>query len=255
MNRKYIYSYKQGSKSAKSLARSLGIKRIKHTRSRFRATQNKTIINWGCSELPSYITGNGLLGSILNAPSVVRLASNKLSCFTYLEECGVKVPFFTTEQEVAQQACDDGTTVVVRHLLQGHSGRGIELCEEGDHVPSAPLYTAYIKKKDEYRVHVFRGEVLSVQRKARREDCPDDEVNWKIRNHSNGFIFARNEDRDIPQEVSDEGLKAVEALGLDFGAVDVLWNTRKGAFVLEVNTAPGLEGETLDEYTRAFQRL
>jgi glutathione synthase/RimK-type ligase-like ATP-grasp enzyme len=47
---------------------------------------------------------------------------------------------------------------------------------------------------------------------------------------------------------------AVAALGLDFGGVDVIWNERRQmAYVLEVNTACGLEGQTVNDYAEAFR--
>ena len=76
----------------------------------------------------------------------------------------------------------EGNTVVARTILNGNSGAGIVLVENEEQLVDAPLYTVYIPKKQEYRVHVFRGQVLDVQRKARKQDVPDDEVNWKIRN-------------------------------------------------------------------------
>jgi D-alanine-D-alanine ligase-like ATP-grasp enzyme len=43
---------------------------------------------------------------------------------------------------------------------------------------------------------------------------------------------------------------------LDFGAVDVIYNRAQDkAYVLEVNTAPGLEGSTLDNYVEAIQKV
>ncbi|MNY63636.1 hypothetical protein D3C86_2006230 [compost metagenome] len=49
---------------------------------------------------------------------------------------------------------------------------------------------------------------------------------------------------------------AVNAIGLTFGAVDVIWNEyRHQAYVLEVNTAPGLTGTTLEKYAEAFRGL
>src|SRR5690606_32924060 len=79
-------------------------------------------------------------------------------------------------------------------------------------------------------------------------------VNFMIRNHRNGFIFQRNE-ITIPADVEVQATKAFEASGLDFGAVDVIWNEHEGrAYVLEINSAPGLEGTTLDNYVAAFKR-
>jgi D-alanine-D-alanine ligase-like ATP-grasp enzyme len=56
--------------------------------------------------------------------------------------------------------------------------------------------------------------------------------------------------------VDNAALGAVSALGLDFGAVDVKCN-RQGtrAAVLEVNTAPGLQGTTLRKYAEALMGL
>lgn len=116
----------------------------------------------------------------------------------------------------------------------------------------APLYVKYIKKQQEYRVHVFNGSVIDVQRKMRRTDTPTEEVNWKIRNHSNGFIFGR-EGVELPTSATDMCVAAVQAIGLDFGAVDVIYNERSDTYyVLEVNTACGLIGTTLDKYKTAI---
>ena len=56
----------------------------------------------------------------------------------------------------------------------------------------------------------------------------------------------------IKEEAKNAAIKAVEALDLDFGAVDII-ETRQGEiFVLEVNTAPGLEGKTVESYGNAI---
>jgi glutathione synthase/RimK-type ligase-like ATP-grasp enzyme len=114
------------------------------------------------------------------------------------------------------------------------------------------LYVEYIKKKEEYRVHVAFGHIIDVQRKGRNRDVPDEDVNWQVRNHGNGFIYMRG-GVDIPDCCRSLALAAVESLGLDFGAVDVIWNEHEDRwYVLEVNTAPGLSGTTLEKYADAF---
>jgi glutathione synthase/RimK-type ligase-like ATP-grasp enzyme len=42
------------------------------------------------------------------------------------------------------------------------------------------------------------------------------------------------------------------ALGLDFGAVDIIQDDGGNFYVLEVNTAPGLEGQTIKSYAEGF---
>lgn len=142
--------------------------------------------------------------------------------------------------------------VVCRTLLRGHSGRGIVIADDVSELVQAPLYTQYIKKQSEYRVHVFFGEVIDIQKKMRRSDTPDSEVDWRVRNHSNGFVYGRDEVR-LPDGAQQLCIEAVSALGLDFGAVDIIHNAHYDEYyVLEVNTAPGLSGTTLEVYTDAF---
>ena len=150
----------------------------------------------------------------------------------------------------------DGEMIVVRQLARGHGGRGIMLISGEDEIPDAPLYTVYKKKKAEYRIHVFNGQVIDVQQKRLRKPADDEEItaNHQMRNFDNGWVYCR-EDVLAPDAVLDEAVKAVKVLGLDFGAVDIGWNEHyQTPYVYEVNTAPGLEGTTLEIYLNAFKR-
>lgn len=256
-----IYAYKQGSASALALAHGLGIKVIKHEGSKFRGSALKKIINWGCSQLPADI----LQCNVFNQPIAVALAANKLATFKKFQEWDkdhregdfnyINCPQFTEDCKDVQVWLDNGRTVVVRHKLTGHSGDGIELISGDVDIPEAPLYVQYVKKLHEFRVHVMAGDVVDVQRKARRQDVPDEVVNWQVRNHANGFIYAR-EGFETPESVKVQASRAIEALGLDFGAVDIIWNDHEQKpYVLEVNTAPGLTGQTLQGYIDRFKEL
>lgn len=250
-----IYPYKPGSASAKALSEALGVKRIRHEGD-VRKPPNwfdQVILNWGSSGFKR------LMGihpyNILNHPENVAIAGNKLETFKALSG-HVPIPDWTEERVEALQWLGEGFTVVSRTVLTGHSGAGIFLKRPEDQgvLKEAPLYTKYIKKKDEYRLHVFRDNVFFVQRKARKKDVPDDQVNWQIRNHGNGFIFA-HEGVDVPARAKLDAIMAVKQLGLDFGAVDVVHGTDGKFYILEVNTAPGLEGTTLQKYVEVFKEF
>ena len=101
---------------------------------------------------------------------------------------------------------------------------------------------------------MFRGNVFFAQRKARKLDVPDDEVNWQVRNLAGGFIYA-NQAIEAPQAACHNAVAAVTALELDFGAVDVVVTATGKCYVLEVNTACGLAGTTLDKYVEVFRNL
>lgn len=247
MAKLFIHGYMKGSGSVKGLKEALGATVIKREGSKFKGAAGKTVLNWGCSSLPPEV----MKCRVINNPAAVALAANKLHAFRAMDEL-VNIPEFTTDRATAEGWINDGGVCVCRQKLTGHSGEGIVIAENLDEMVNAPLYVKYIKKNQEYRVHVFNGEVMDVQRKARKADVPDDAVNWQVRNLAGGFIFAR-EGFEPPAMALEESVAAVDALGLDFGAVDVIYNDREGqAYVIEVNCAPGLTGTTLDNYAAAI---
>lgn len=246
-----IYPYKMGSRSAKSLARELGAIRV-YPDKNYRPRPTDLIINWGNSKLPDWFN---MCSGVVNDPDNVSAASNKLRSFIALRQGGVQVPEFTTDQSEAQRwlDADDGTKVVERHKLTGHSGNGAVIKEFGDDISPAPLYVKYVKKAKEFRVHIFNGHVIDVQEKRKRRELERDEVNFQIRNHQNGWVFCR-EDIEEPDNLREVSIRAVRSLGLDFGAVDVIYNQHHNQlYVLEINTACGLEGTTLESYTNAIR--
>ncbi|WP_373088643.1 RimK family alpha-L-glutamate ligase [Zhongshania sp.] len=251
--KRFILPYKQLSKSAKDLAVAVGGKviRLDPTRSKFKAATNKLVVNWGSSTLSEHVVGT----PIINAPEHVDLAADKYTALEAMGCAGVRIPDYTISKETAHEWIKDGSVVLCRTVLRGNSGAGIVIATCPEELVTAPLYTRYIKKKDEFRVHVFNGNVIHIQQKKRKLDVPDDQVDWKIRNHKNGFVFAQ-EDVTAPDDVVAQAVKAVDSLHLHFGAVDVIWNEHLGeAYVLEVNTAPGLEGTTLEKYKQAILEI
>ncbi len=241
-----IEPYKTWSGGARQLGRRAGI--LRATKSQVRKYGDfDLIINWGNSH-------RRFNGDYINKPEAVGRASDKLVAYKIFAENSVQSPLFTTESDVVKVWVAEGQDVVTRLLTRASGGRGIQLliAKENPTIPKAPLYTQYVKKSDEYRVHVWKGEVIDVQQKRRNKDVPDSEVNWQIRNHGNGFIYARD-GVNCPKCVLDASRAAIDALGLDFGAVDLGYNVKgKAATVYEVNTAPGLEGSTLDRYYNAL---
>lgn len=256
-----LYAYKEGSQGAKALAQGLGIKRIKHVGSKFKGSQRKLVINWGCSELPPEV----MKCRVFNNPAAVKVASNKLHFFSQMYghnevtpagQPHVSIPDYTADKEVVVGWLVEGATVVARQKLQGHSGEGIVIIKPGEAIVDAPLYVKYVPKQSEWRIHVLDGVVVDIQRKARNREVADENVNWAVRNHANGFVYARNEGVVPPAMVEEQAIIAVQVCGLDFGAVDIIWNEhRKLAYVLEINTAPGLTGSTLDGYVERFNVL
>jgi glutathione synthase/RimK-type ligase-like ATP-grasp enzyme len=241
----YVFNGGRPSNSAKALREQLPAKRLKPI-----SAPGQRVINWGCTEVED--CGNSFAGAeVFNHPSFVKQAANKLTAFDQMNAHGVKVVPFTTSIDTAKSWLTDAD-VVVRHKLRGHSGDGIQIVNKGEQdLPQAPLYTRYCPKKYEYRVHVMFGLIVDVTRKIR--DPEKEPTNWKVRSHANGFIFARANLKHR-EAIEPVAIEAIQALGLDFGAVDIIIDEQSHQpLVLEVNTAPGLEGQTLERYVSGFQ--
>lgn len=245
-----VLPYKQGSRSAGALAAALGGKVLKLIGSTFKPKAGDVIINWGNTSLQDHGYPHD---SMLNHSDKITFASNKLKFFRLLKDTGLTPNFWEKKDDIP----DTAFPIVCRTVLAGHSGDGIHIAYQRDQLVDCLLYVQYVKKKDEYRIHVGRSYtqngpvIVSVQRKAKKSDAEN--VNWQVRNHANGFVYVRNE-VNPPQRVLDAATAAFEATGLDFGAVDVIDNVHsEKAYVLEINTAPGLEGQTVTDYATYFK--
>lgn len=256
----FIYSHAAGSRGAATIAQGLGIKKIRRENSAYKGNRRKTVINWGSSRLSDQI----MTSTVINPPQAVARASNKLlflqDCAAMREEVRPRTPEFTLNKEVAAGwlSGERPRRSFARTIVNGSGGAGIvkiNTVEDLASIPDETLIVQYVPKIREFRLHVERGgNVFSVQEKLRRHDTPDDQVDWQIRNLENGFIFARN-DIQPPDDVFLQCRRAIDATGLDFGAIDVLYNARRDeAYVIEVNTAPGLEGTTGTDYVEMFER-
>lgn len=253
-----IFAYSVHSEGAHNLAEAMDVWMVKHNNSRYVPRHGDTVINWGRGR-------SWAPARTLNNPDAVARAVNKLRFFNAMTAnliagTAPRVPAFTTNIEQARQWCGvdyrgRAKKVVVRRILDGHEGRGIEIHTDPQAIPQAPLYTKYVPKTAEYRIHIVGDRVIDSQRKVLRRALNPDTANWDVRNTANGFVFQR-EGINVPNDVTVQARLSIQATGLDFGAVDVVWNERRGeAYVLEVNTAPGIEGTTVNNYAHAFRNL
>lgn len=254
-----FFAYSNSSKSVKLLTEVLGWKLLRRINSRFRPRINDTIINWGNSNLHPNLPFNI---HYINHPSKVGVISNKLRYARQIISAGDDLPFrsisFTQSKDTAQSWLDAGSTVVARTILNGSEGRGIVITKPNGVLPNAQLYSKYQPKEQEFRVHVINGEVVKVQKKLRRKEegvvVPEDI--FLIRNTANGFRFCTV--TEYPQDVAHQAVEAVKFFNLDFGGVDVIYKQARyardaKAYVVEINSAPGIEGDTVTKYAEKFR--
>lgn len=247
MSRICIYPYRMASNSSKALAEAL--REVGHKVIRVYPDRNYTprdddiIIDWGNSAVPNWEHNR-----LINQPERVSIAANKRHTFDLLEWfLDTPTPSHTTSKNVASYWIELGNQIFCRTTLTGHSGQGIVVATTPEELVDAPLYTLSFTKTNEYRIHVFKNEIIDIQEKKKRSGTgvrSDHDV-WNL---GNDYIFAR-EGVECPVAAQNSAIMAVHHLGLDFGAVDVGYNRPSDSHVVfEVNTSPGLEGTTLQKY-------
>lgn len=100
---------------------------------------------------------------------------------------------------------------------------------------AATHFMEYIDAPREYRVHIFLGKSIRISEKI-----------------FEGRQYTTGRPNHPVKHIRKAAKKAVEALGVDFGAVDILANDSE-CWVLEVNAAPGLGGSMPELYARVFE--
>ncbi len=115
-------------------------------------------------------------------------------------------------------------------------------------------YVNIFDKTREFRVHVCLGEVIKVQQKVPKDANVQRSIVW---NRENSTFMRRDMSNPLYDNICQLSIKAVEALGLDFGAVDVgvrkLGKRAEEVVVFEVNTAPCMNRDTAGRYARRIK--
>lgn len=234
----------------RELAKRLNIRGFQNPPERFLRKASK-IIRWGFyHEIPSRVPQINSRESILSA-------SSKLRALRTLKANGVSVPKLWIHDEAIRYGIQSENLILGRRFHHT-GGTDIEIIDlKKQELSPSDYFTEYIKPHREWRVHVFSGEILFAQKKFFGEGKPEG-IQGIVRSYANGWRFHRLKDlNNLPSNVKNSAISAVSALGLTFGAVDVISHGRDGdkrlATVLEVNTAPGLDTEAnLESYVNAF---
>jgi len=178
---------------------------------------------------------------------------DKLYQYQWFKEQGLNTLEFTTSKEEAGSWVEQGVVVLARTLTRSSEGKGIVIVEkEGQTLlPHARVYTQYKKKKREFRVHIFKDNVVQVLEKRKRKEFTG-ERETKIRNTANGYVFC-SENVIEPEGIRELALKASKVTNSHFKGVDIGFNEKLNElFVIEVNSAPGIAGSNVARYVEAM---
>lgn len=152
-----------------------------------------------------------------------------------MNEAGVRtVPFYLPEDHIPVEAYP-----LLARKIHGYGGTDLMPVFQREEIPwrvaaGWDWFSSYIPIGQEYRIWVFRDEVLDTYKKKMNRP---DEYKFIGRNFRNGFDFVHAEDDPA---VSAMAIGAVRCLGLDFAAVDCIRGMDLKVYILETNTAPGV---------------
>lgn len=124
-------------------------------------------------------------------------------------------------------------------------------------------YTFRLDLKKEYRIHSFADKSIKAGEKVVRDGFTlvTDPAQWKansqlahpwVRSFDAGWRI-RYDNFRASSKLRQTAHAAVRALGLTFGAVDIGEDSDGTLYVLEVNRAPGIEGNTIQAYVDAIR--
>ena len=227
-----VKPYHRFSKSARALRRELNLARY---------NENHTydyLFNWGSQRQDNNAKYT------FNKESCIVNSSDKVKAFKLFEENSIRVPKWTTSMYEAKAF----VFPVMCRVNRLRGGNGIHIAMSEEDLVSADFFTEFIQPKEEFRVQVFRDEVMAWSKKIPKGEYS----NKYIRNHDKGYKFSLGDNSRIFSKLEEFSVGAVKALGLDYGAVDVVLGVNGRFYVLEVNTAVGMEGTILKAYTNKF---
>ena len=288
--------------TAGELAKALGKKLPNDTveaHPTWRGRKYDVLIGWGQREPKDYAVGNTDTTNcklVLNRLANVRLAADKLRALEAMRNAGVRVPVFTPSGSV-KTAISNGTLKypLIGRTKNHQGGSGMWECkmmvEVNDALAAgAEYFVQFVPNTDEYRIHVFNGEVLQVTKKTKQDNpasafkaikkeqfardaakeglsldtrTQDFVLNHLLkrdirlpvqseRHNDRGWKFTLVGTNTVSQDLRTQAINAVNALGLNFGAVDCVVGEDTRGYIIEVNTAPSLRETMLEKYVGAF---
>lgn|SRR3990167_2278794 len=190
-------------------------------------SQMDLIVNWGHRTSPP---------SALNHAAPCR---DKLQELHILRRGGLLVPRFTTTLTAGwypRTLHHQGSTDFTRGLTRGD------------------YYTEPIDLVREFRIHSFQGRAIAIGEKIHDPDFRG-RRHPRIRAERTGWILNYGSQRGVlPLGLEALGRRVVDAVGFDFGAVDVGITADGTMYTLEINSAPGVGAALAPRYAEAVLR-
>lgn len=186
------------------------------------------LFRWGC-------TSQCNAKHTINKVGAIEIANNKALARSFLKALQLPKPIIP---KTWFDIRDPITTPCIVRPLYHAQGRKLFLCTNLEEVKEAvnkcgPEYyiTEYIQKDKEFRVFVAQNRVVWITEKTPGNPA---DIAWNV---ARGGRFDNVRWTDWPLRACRIALQGMEAIGLDFGGVDII-QKGKEFYILEINSAP-----------------
>ena len=198
--------------------------------------EDTKLIRYGSSAIV-----NGALETGYNSPDLISVASSKFRFSNLMSTKDIYSPVYT-------KVVPEEFPVMIRESLTSSGGKGIHVVnslEDFNNVWRSHFYwTKFIFLQFELRVHVINGKIKRIFKKEERE-----QMEFPIRNNSVCDFKLKNLEHYSKLQDFVTQLCEIPPLDKGFFGADIGWDSNnKKYFVIEINSAPGLNENTGMEY-------
>lgn len=214
---------------------------FEHSVNQVLSDNSSKVINWG----NCIFSNDGYFD--MNRPSSIHLASNKKLGRRILQNAGVEVPFTVFPSANIAGSLAGLTYPVIARPSHHHGGQNFHKLDNFEALlaflwgkNADDWYVSNLfQKTNEYRFHVGHNRILFVNEKPLV--AGEIRANQAV-NHQSWRVLKWSEySTGILANASRVAIRAMDALGLEYGAVDLMVNANDGSCaVCEVNTSPSI---------------
>jgi len=211
--------------------------------------EDSFIINYGRSNIESDLNND--------------LVLNKIDQLEILKEAGINVPkIFILNKKTKYRCFDENIFPLMARKLKHARGSDIiflktksSMEKRWDRIKNRDFLIKYIPKKYEYRIHVLGDKVVNVCKKIHSPKAVEegDYIHPHVWSKDRGWTLQTIEEEGLI-EIKVLAINAIEVLGYDFGAVDLIQGKDEKYYILEVNSAPRLNKTRRKIYVKFFRK-
>lgn len=244
----------------------------------------RSVVRLGSTTVLNDTVENGGNRIEINKVQAIKNSANKLLMKKKFTEAGVKTADWFTKLEGVQGfinihndalAYEDLPYPIVSKHIYGSRGTGNTLILNKESLDkwlvgktlSNYIFEKFYSYSREYRLHITKEGCFYTCRKMLKQDTPEND-RWRRHDDNSVWILESNPDFDKPvnwSSIVEHSVKALNAVGLDIGAVDVKvqskldnkGNIRKNPdfIIIEINSAPSFGELTAEKYIIEINKL